>query len=86
MPTVAELPGKIRVMQYYAEHPPPHFHAFQGEDEVLLQIDDLAICRGALAPAALRSVRAWAHIHRTELRANWTSAEANGPMQRIPSP
>ena len=86
MPKVADLPRKIRVAQHYDEHPPPHFHAIQGDDEVLLCISDLSIYTGGLAGPALRCVRAWAHVHRAELLANWASAEANGPLRRISYP
>lgn len=83
---MADLPRKIRVEQHYNEHPPPHFHAIQGDDEALICISDLSIYAGGLLPPAMRCVRAWAHVHRADLMSNWTAALVNGRMQRIPNP
>lgn len=83
MATVANLPGGIRVIQYYKEHPPPHFHARQGSDEVLIVIATLAVMRGRVQPPALRSIVEWAAEHRDELRANWLRSQAGKPMEKI---
>jgi hypothetical protein len=67
MPKVANLPRKIVIRRFYGDHPPPHFHVVQGDDEVLLRIDDLQIYKGSLSSTALFCVRAWAHLHRVKL-------------------
>ena len=86
MPRVADLPRKIQIRQYYGDHPPPHFHAVQGDDEVLLRIDDLQIFKGSLSSTALSCVRAWAHLHRTRLMDNWNAAEICQPIRSIGLP
>ncbi len=80
------LPSGVRIAQHYGEHPPPHFHAFQGEDEALISITDLSVYAGRLKPAALRSVRAWARRHRPELMDNWHAALAQAPLRPMSYP
>jgi hypothetical protein len=86
MPKVADLPRKIVIRQFYGDHPPPHSHAEQGDDEVLLRIDDLSIYKGSLSTRSLATVRAWAHLRRNKLLKNWEAAEAGQPIREITSP
>jgi hypothetical protein len=83
MPKVANLPRKIIIRQFYGDHPPPHFHAVQGDDELLLRIDDLQIFKGSLSSTSLSCVRAWAHLHRAKLMENWNAAEKGQPIRSI---
>lgn len=84
MPTVARLPGNIGIRQHFNEHPPPHFHAVQRDEEVLIVIEDLSVYAGRLSPKALAVVRAWAREHRAELALNWQRALANQRLEPIP--
>lgn len=71
MPRIASLPGNIEIRQYYKEHPPAHFHAIQGNDEVLIEIAlPLNVLQGSLKPQALADVRAWARLNRAALALN----------------
>ena len=45
MPTIAEFRG-IKVCIYWQDHMPPHFHAFYGDEEVLVAIESLEILQG----------------------------------------
>jgi hypothetical protein len=47
MPELCRFFGII-IRMYYNDHGPPHFHAVYGEDEVLIEIDTLAVARGEL--------------------------------------
>ena len=85
MPTVANIPGRIKIEQHYNDHNPPHFHAVQGDDEALIEIAmPLNVYAGSLKPGALKDVRDWATMHRATLALNWVDALAQAPLQRIP--
>jgi hypothetical protein len=86
MPTVARGPSGIRIEQRYGEHPPPHFHAIQGNDEVMLRIADLGVEAGSITPVALSAVQSWGRQHQAELALNWVLATAQMPVERIAWP
>lgn len=52
MPEICRFYGII-IRMYYADHPPPHFHAEYGEYEALIRIEDTGIFSGSLPPRAL---------------------------------
>jgi hypothetical protein len=84
MPTVAQIAGRVRIVQYYGDHNPPHFHAVQGDDEALIEIAmPMKVYSGGLKPGALQDVRDWAEPRRAALALNWVDALANAPIQRI---
>jgi hypothetical protein len=70
MPTVSWFYG-IAIRMFYNDHPPPHFHAFYGDEAAVISIETGEVVEGALPPAARRLVREWALLHRQELRENW---------------
>lgn len=45
MPTISEFRG-IRVTIYWSDHLPPHFHAYYGDSEVLVSIEDIEVLEG----------------------------------------
>ncbi|MCI0466007.1 MAG: DUF4160 domain-containing protein [Beijerinckiaceae bacterium] len=55
MPTVAAVDG-IKILFYFDEHPPPHFHAEFAEFAAQIQIDPPKLLRGSLPPAKLAIV------------------------------
>ena len=52
MPELCRFFGII-IRMYYNDHDPPYFHAVYVEDEVLIDIDTLAVVRGELPRRAL---------------------------------
>ena len=86
MPAVADLPGRLRVCQFYHDHDPPHFHVQRAGHDALITIADLRILRGTLSPSHLRQVRDWALAHQAELALNWVLAPAGLDMWDIPFP
>jgi hypothetical protein len=86
MPKVATLSGGVTIYQYYKDHSPPHFHAFRGDEEVLLQIADLGVEKGSIAAHALRDVQKWAGDHQAELALNWVFALAGLQLRSIAVP
>lgn len=61
----------IRIYLYDNDHNPPHFHAYYGDEAVLIEIDTLTELRGWLPPAQLKKVKNWAKDKKVELRAEF---------------
>jgi len=76
MPTIAEFEG-IRVMMYYRDHLPPHFHVECGGEEAELAIATLDILAGSLPMVVLRKVREWAAIRQAALALNWVKCQSH---------
>ncbi len=83
MPEISRFFGMVIAM-YWDEHNPPHFHAFYGDDEVLIDIRSLSVFSGRLPPRALGLVIEWATLHREELLDDWTRAQGQEPLLKIP--
>ncbi|MEX2430845.1 MAG: DUF4160 domain-containing protein, partial [Dehalococcoidia bacterium] len=58
-------------------------HAAYSGQEALIEIDTLAVYRGALPRRALALVLEWAALHRAELRRNWDYARDGRPVTFI---
>jgi hypothetical protein len=84
MPTIANLPGGIRIVMRYNEHPPPHFHAVQGGRLMRVVIATMQVMPFSTASATMaRTVLAWAANHQTELSVCWVRAESGEPPGTI---
>ena len=67
------------------DHLPPHFHAFEGDDEALIEWSPVPrILKGSLQRSALRRVFDWAALHVDELNADWDLARSGNPLAQIP--
>jgi len=82
LPKVSEFFG-ISIYMYFREHPPSHFHARYGSQEVVVGIEELSVLEGRLSPRALGLVMEWASLHQEELRQAWTRARAHEAPGRI---
>ncbi len=82
MPELSRFYGII-VRMYFGDHPPPHFHAFYGSAEAVIEIGTLAVIAGSLPPRALGLVIEWATLHHTELGEAWRRAENHESPGRI---
>lgn len=82
MPELSRFYG-IVIRMYFADHNPPHFHAFYGGDEALIDIRTLTVFGGGLPPRALGLVIEWASMHGEELLERWRHAQAQEPLDRI---
>ena len=49
MPRISQFHG-VDVYMYYADHLPPHFHAYHGDAEALIEWSPPQVYRGSLAP------------------------------------
>jgi Domain of unknown function (DUF4160) len=71
------------IEMFFADHPPPHFHARYGDDEALIVIETREVFAGDLPGRALRLVREWLEEHRAELVATWERASALQPTEPV---
>ena len=82
MPEICRFFGII-IRMFYAEHNPPHCHAeYQGCKAVF----DLKgnITRGDLkSRTAIKLVREWIDLHRSELQEDWELARAGKVLKKI---
>lgn len=81
MPTICVFDG-IKIMMYYRDHMPPHFHAEHADEaaEREVGIDPILVLEGELSRIIRGKVFEWAAIHQAELRANWELARAGLPL------
>ena len=85
MPTIA-LFFNIKILMFWNDHAPPHFHAaYVGQDEdTIIDIRTLQVLQaGTLKRRALGLVLDWAELHRDELLANWELARQQLPLNQI---
>lgn len=82
MPTISIFYG-IVIQMFWNEHAPPHFHALYAENEVLIDIQTLAVIRGKMPKRALALILEWAFLHRTELLADWKLCEEKKAPKKI---
>ena len=47
MPTISQFYG-ITIRMYFDDHPPPHFHAYYGEEAAKIDIETLHVREGKL--------------------------------------
>lgn len=74
MPEIARFYGII-IKLFFADHPPPHFHAIYGEYNALFSIDSLEMIEGDLPERARKMVVEWASVYQSELLAMWNAQE-----------
>jgi hypothetical protein len=82
MPTISRFYG-ILIQMYFADHPPPHFHALYAEFEALIAIRTFEVIQGDLPPRALTLVLEWASQHRNELIRDWELCVQNQMPEKI---
>jgi hypothetical protein len=73
----------IIIRMYFADHPPPHFHAEYGEHEALVAIEGPRMFAGDLPTRAWSLVREWALLHQEELLALWEKARQSRALTKI---
>ena len=68
---------------HYNDHPPAHFHATYGGEEIRVTVDTLEILSGSLARRAQAMVLEWAVLHQDDLAACREQARAHQPLGTI---
>lgn len=82
MPQISRFFGII-ISMYFNDHNPPHFHAYYGDMECLIEIQSLTVMEGEIPSRALGMVIEWATLHKVELLENWEKASALEPLSKI---
>jgi hypothetical protein len=76
MPEITRFYGII-IKLFFADHPPPHFHAIYGDYNALFNLETLEIIEGDLPNRATKMVLEWAKIYQPELLKMWKTQEFN---------
>lgn len=82
MPEISRFFG-IRILMFYNDHAPPHFHAEYGGERVSLEILSLAVIQGHIQRRALGMVVEWARGRQRELEDDWERARRGQPLLEI---
>ncbi len=83
MPEISRFYG-IVIQIYYADHPPPHFHALYAGRQATIDIETLALIDGDLPARARGLVIEWATLHQDELKEAFRLAAAMETPPKIP--
>jgi hypothetical protein len=82
MPVISTFFG-IVIRMFFADHPPPHFHAeYQGENATF-GFDGELLAGNISSQRARKLIRDWALLHRFELVLNWNNIEQGRAINRI---
>lgn len=76
MPTVAIVDG-VRIVFYWNDHPPPHFHVEFSGHKGQFSIETAALLEGSLPANKVATISRWAVAHRQELLECWEKARRN---------
>jgi len=82
MPEISRYFGII-IRMYFDDHPPPHFHAIYGQDQIQVSINPITILRGSLPRRAESMVFEWAALHQQELMDNWNRLNNDQSPEKI---
>ncbi len=74
MPEITRFYGII-IKLFFADHPPPHFHAIYGEYNALFNLENLEIIEGDLPNRAIKMVIEWASMYQKELLEMWNTQD-----------
>jgi hypothetical protein len=76
MPTV-KLLDSIKILVYFKDHMPPHFHAIYNEYEVLIEIESLNVYSGYLPNKQMKRVHKYATEYQKFLAQKWKEFNPN---------
>jgi hypothetical protein len=85
MPQISQFLG-ISVRIHFADHSPPHLHAYYAGQEVMVELANGAVRRGGLPPTQQSRLLQWMGRHREELDGAWHQAVQQLPPSQIPYP
>lgn len=83
MPVISTFFG-IVIRMFYEDHEPIHFHAEYQAERGKFSLDGKMLVGQIRSRTALRLIRKWAVLHRTELEANWARMKAGRVLERVP--
>jgi hypothetical protein len=82
MPEISRFYG-IVIRLYFADHNPPHFHAFYGDEMVEIDIQRKSVMAGNLTPRASGLVLEWTALHQAEMLELFVRAQQGLPLRKI---
>lgn len=82
MPTISVFFGII-VRMFYNDHEPPHFHAEHQGLQGKFDFGGQMLVGAIESRTALRLIKEWASLHRSELEQNWRLAKAGQPLRQV---
>jgi len=82
MPYVSMFFGII-IRMFYNEHPPSHFHAEYQGTKGNFDFDGNMIKGNIKSKNALRLIKEWAELHKSELEVNWQNAKIKKDINKI---
>lgn len=81
MPIISQFFGII-IFMYWRDHPPPHFHAKYGDDEIIVKIETGEVT-GTMSKRAITLIQEWRKLHKNELTENWRLSEQKKALRQI---
>ncbi len=76
MPTIKVIDA-IKILIYFRDHLPPHFHAVYNDQEALIEINTLRVYAGALPARHMKKVISWAAKNQDFLMRQWNAFNPN---------
>ena len=83
VPIIAVFFG-IVIRMFYKEHEPAHFHAEHQSQNAKFDFSGKVLAGNIQSRTALRLIREWAILNRSNLEANWANMKAGNPLDKIP--
>lgn len=89
MPTVAVLRNKLKILIFWDDHDPPHFHADYQHRKAKVSIETLQVEQSANPRRRIpiriqQEMLKWAKKHQSELMQAWEIAQDGKKPPRIP--
>ncbi len=78
MPSICEFKHGLKIVMYYNDHNPPHFHVLkENRNLALVEINSLKVLTAGedLRSSQIREVVDWARQHRKELSETWETLQ-----------
>lgn len=83
MPKISRFYG-IRIIIYFDDHPPSHFHAEYGEDEAVFSIKDGEMINGKLPNTAKKLVKKWYKLQKDNILKAWEQIQNDEVFEKVP--
>ncbi|MDD9909504.1 MAG: DUF4160 domain-containing protein [Ahrensia sp.] len=75
MPTIARIEG-VQILIYADDHPPPHVHVRDAENEAMIDIRTGKVLRGELTKSKSKPLLKWVEINQLALMRNWNMIQS----------
>ena len=90
MPTVAVLRNKLKIIVFWGDHSPPHFHAEYQNRKASISIKTLEVKQSANPRRRIpikiqQEMLKWAKAHQSELMRAWEIAQDGKRPPKIPN-